>query len=731
MNETTKATCADTAAVGTSGINTKRSINLPTGCRVRLDETRSMVELPLPRIRGDCNNDYTETKNNQNDDRNMVGRRRWKSISSAIWNGGLRSFTSKTERSNARRVCVFNYKVPSTYNGLDPEPKEMLQNAMRNNYDALMRPNHTSDDLHEETTIGIMTAASMGSLRTATRSAGGVVVDAIVTAGISNARTAGASADYFEILPPECINKNLPPPGTINTVVVINGVSLTETAMIEAYAITIEAKCGACADYSIACAKNSRQLAQGTGTDCAVLLCPTIPDNFPASNAVAYAGKHCLLAELIGQAVREATKEAILSNIHHLYGGGDFGLVKYHLHRLYKELKSLALEGARPCIPAKPMDPVPNAPLEVSCLGMILLLICYNIGNTIIPRSVTILLAAAVWDRYLPEPPLSFHPVVLAGTMISLATKQYIPDTVFSLERPVLGVCSGAVFLVVTLFTFVSGAITFMFALRCVEDASTAAAVSENTSVFYLFFYFQIRVVKFALWMLEVILFKTTFSLQLLCTIALQMAAFLERKNIQEARAQLSWLCSRDPSHLNSEELAGGTLESLSENLSDGTAAPIFWYVLFGPIGALCYRIANTLDSRIGYRGGRYEYFGKASARFDDLINLIPARLTALSLIFASCAIDGCNAKNGWLIAFADQNQCASPNAGWPMGAMAGILGVRLEKKGEYCLGISLGDSAIGPTPLDIRKGHKVVQLAGGIVLMLAVFVCTLREALS
>ena len=111
-------------------------------------------------------------------------------------------------------------------------------------------------------------------------------------------------------------------------------------------------------------------------------------------------------------------------------------------------------------------------------------------------------------------------------------------------------------------------------------------------------------------WILKLLLLKSTFSLHLLCTaIALRLARF-EREQIDEARAQLSWLCSRDPSNLNSSDLAGGTLESLSENLSDGFVAPLFWYVLFGHIGALGYCVVNTLDSRIGHRG-KYKWFGK------------------------------------------------------------------------------------------------------------------------
>ena len=163
------------------------------------------------------------------------------------------------------------------------------------------------------------------------------------------------------------------------------------------------------------------------------------------------------------------------------------------------------------------------------------------------------------------------------------------------------------------------------------------------------------------------------------------------------------------------------------ENLSDGTVAPWFWYILFGPVGALGYRVANTLDSRIGYRGGRYEWFGKASARFDDLINLVPARLTAIALCIAAVFIPAANARRGLRTAWVDCTQCSSPNAGWPMGAMAGILGVRLEKRGEYCLGKNIS-GVRDPSPRDIRTGHHVAQLAGGIIFVSAIAACSLKE---
>jgi len=556
----------------------EKIIDLATGCRVRVNEGRSLIEFPIPKIRGDC--DENKSSNNHNaDSKDKSLRRRWKAISSAIWNGGLRSFDLENESSNRSnksnrsipdntRVCVFNYKVPCTYDGLNPEPKALIQNAIRKDFATTLSATNKSESSiqsHETTTVGLMTAASMLSLRTATRSAGGIVVDAIVTAGLSNSRAAGAPADFFGILPPGVAkqqDEKRPPPGTINTVVVINGCSLTQSAMIEAYAIAVEAKCGACSDYSVACAKNAQKLAQGTGTDCAVLLCPSLPPNEPETIQVEYVGKHCLLAELIGQAVREATGQAILSNIDHAHNNS---MLRYYFWRLYKTSQAIFV-GARPCVPPRPMDPVPRAPLSVVALGWTLVFACYCLSAfEILSRSATVLLAAAAWDRCLPEPPLSIHPVVLAGSFISGATKQWFPQSVFDLKRPLLGFVAGLSFMITTLLLFGGGSHVLVSMLQWIEEVSISLLTKTSKSSSHALFYVVMQeVVVLVCWMLEVLLFKTTFSLQLLCTIALQMANFLERSQLSEARAQLAWLCSRDPTHLNSEELAGGTLESLS-----------------------------------------------------------------------------------------------------------------------------------------------------------------------
>ena len=184
------------------------------------------------------------------------------------------------------------------------------------------------------------------------------------------------------------------------------------------------------------------------------------------------------------------------------------------------------------------------------------------------------------------------------------------------------------------------------------------------------------------------------------------------------------WLCSRDPSTLRADELAGGTLESLSENLSDSVVAPLFFYTLFGPLGAFGFRAANTLDSRVGFRG-RMEWVGKFSARKDDILCIIPARLGALLLIVGAVVCHPRRAalsilRRGLWVAWSDAKQCDSPNSGWPMACFAGILEVQLEKRGQYSLnGPPAGDGK-PPGFQDIRRGYVIAQVAGIFTFLLA-----------
>ena len=142
-------------------------------------------------------------------------------------------------------------------------------------------------------------------------------------------------------------------------------------------------------------------------------------------------------------------------------------------------------------------------------------------------------------------------------------------------------------------------------------------------------------------------------------------------RSLEEGRRQVARIVGRDTSQLSAQEVRTAALETLAENLSDGVIAPLFWFALLGTPGMLAYKMVNTLDSMIGYRTKRYKDFGCWAAHIDDVANYIPARLTALLMVFASSKLS--------LLKFVWKNgrKHASPNSGYPEAALAGILNCR------------------------------------------------------
>lgn len=166
-----------------------------------------------------------------------------------------------------------------------------------------------------------------------------------------------------------------------------------------------------------------------------------------------------------------------------------------------------------------------------------------------------------------------------------------------------------------------------------------------------------------------------------------EVQAALERGDLVEARRLLGWhLVSRPTDDLRADEVAGAAIESLAENLSDSLTAPSLALLIGGLPGMAIYRLSNTADAMWGYRNERYEHLGKAAARLDDALNLLPARLTAALIAIAAQVTCG-RGVEAWRIARRDAGRTASPNAGWPMAAMAGALDTTLTKRGHYVLG--------------------------------------------
>lgn len=148
--------------------------------------------------------------------------------------------------------------------------------------------------------------------------------------------------------------------------------------------------------------------------------------------------------------------------------------------------------------------------------------------------------------------------------------------------------------------------------------------------------------------------------------------------SVEEGREQVARIVGRDTSALSPQQIRTAALETLSENLSDGVIAPLFWFILLGVPGVFAYKMINTLDSMIGYKSDRYKQFGCWAARIDDVANYIPARLTSLLMIVVSGEIS--------LLSFVRKfgSQHASPNSGYPEAALAGILDCRFGGSNVY-----------------------------------------------
>jgi adenosylcobinamide-phosphate synthase len=175
----------------------------------------------------------------------------------------------------------------------------------------------------------------------------------------------------------------------------------------------------------------------------------------------------------------------------------------------------------------------------------------------------------------------------------------------------------------------------------------------------------------------------TTLALRSLHRESREVVKWVVAGDLGEARRALSLIVGRDTAQLDEEGILRACLETVAENASDGVVAPLFYLSLGGPVAALVYKAANTLDSMVGYRNDRYHELGWASARLDDLLNLIPARLTGLLMVLAAIPL-GLNPWAALKMLLRDARKPSSPNAGFPEAAAAGALGVQFGGPASY-----------------------------------------------
>ena len=221
------------------------------------------------------------------------------------------------------------------------------------------------------------------------------------------------------------------------------------------------------------------------------------------------------------------------------------------------------------------------------------------------------------------------------------------------------------------------------------------------------------------------LLLKTTIAIRGMEKHAISVLDSLESNDLDLARNYLSMIVKRNTTKLDKNHVLSGVLESISENTVDGITGPMFYYAFFGLFGAFVYRIINTADSMVGYKNDIFKNLGWFTAKCDTILNYIPSRLTGLIMVISAAILQN-NWKNSYKVMIRDGKKTESPNAGYPMAALAGALETKFEKINHY----KLGDGEITLTRDHVLCAIKIMKLTSilffGIITIPIIFVLSI-----
>jgi adenosylcobinamide-phosphate synthase len=307
---------------------------------------------------------------------------------------------------------------------------------------------------------------------------------------------------------------------------------------------------------------------------------------------------------------------------------------------------------------------------------------------------IIILIAAILLDLLMGDPRWLPHPVVLIGKLISFLEASW--------NKGKNRVRKGYVLTVTVIIVVFS--VTFSIVFLSYKLHPVAGVL------------------------VEIYFISTTIAIKGLRSAALHVFTPLVSGNIDDARRNLSMIVGRDTKTLSESEVVRGTVETVAENTVDGITAPLFWAMIGGAPLAMVYRAINTLDSMVGYKNEKFMQFGRASAKLDDIVNLLPARITALCMWLSSFFIKGSKKKLGWKITWRDARKHPSPNSGWSEAMVAGLLGIQLGGINYYSgiksVRATMGDPLRKIIRSDIEK--SILYMHGGWSIFFLIGLCVL-----
>jgi len=278
---------------------------------------------------------------------------------------------------------------------------------------------------------------------------------------------------------------------------------------------------------------------------------------------------------------------------------------------------------------------------------------------------------ALLLDFLIGDPKTKYHPTAWIGKLIAVL----VPFTRNNSPKKELFGGILIVFAVVAIVSILLVALDFGISLLTIDIVSLVVSIAVGS-----------------------ILLKTTIAIRGMQKHALSVVDALEKDDLDSARNHLSMIVKRNTKHLDKNHISSAVLESVSENTVDGITGPLFYYAIFGLPGAFVYRAINTIDSMVGYKTSLFRNIGWFGANCDTILNYIPSRLTGLVMILGALIL-GYNWKESFYIMRRDGKKLESPNAGFPIAALAGALGTKLEKINYY---------AVGDGNIEFTKSHII-----------------------
>jgi len=284
-----------------------------------------------------------------------------------------------------------------------------------------------------------------------------------------------------------------------------------------------------------------------------------------------------------------------------------------------------------------------------------------------------------ILDFILGDPYFLYHPVRIIGNLINFLDKNL---NKIKYKQKLMG-----------LITLVTTSITTFMVVKIFVNISPSIFINDIIKIYIVY---------------------TIFSTKCLAYEGKKIFKALENSDLESSRKLMSYLVSRETKNMTEEDIIKATIETLTENIVDGIISPMFFLIFGGIEYAYFYKAVNTLDSMIGYKNEKYKDFGYFSAKFDDILNYIPARIGAIIVVISSFIL-GYDYKNSFKIMLRDRKNHSSPNSAYPESASAGALNIQLGGKAVYFGKVedkpTMGDKNKKIENKDILKAIKLVYM--------------------